>query len=156
MSMKPMVPLTEAERKDKNFQAGVSDLKKLRNCGFDVRFANAAQSAMGLNFIWRDRDEDDLYKSGFAKALEKWEKDLNDEEEERRTAMIGKVPSIKKKKLSLFDHLQDAWKGEGNSKRITFAQWVIEMANNSRGTLQDAAKRYLKSKKVKKKKKRRK
>ena len=35
--------------------------------------------------------------------------------------------------------LRDAWEGEGNSARITFADWVMEMADNPRGTLKAAA-----------------
>lgn len=47
-------------------------------------------------------------------------------------------------KISLHAELLDAWEGEGNSSRISFRDWLRDMANNPRGTLQDAAKRYRK------------
>lgn len=39
--------------------------------------------------------------------------------------------------------LTDAWKGEGNSSRVTFDEWLANMADNDRGTLQKAAQRLL-------------
>ena len=46
---------------------------------------------------------------------------------------------------TLRTELRDAWIGEGNSKRITFRNWVQNMADNPRGTLQKAAREYLRS-----------
>lgn len=45
------------------------------------------------------------------------------------------------KKIDLETELRDAWEGEGNSDRITFDEWLDAMADNDRGTLQDAAKK---------------
>jgi hypothetical protein len=39
--------------------------------------------------------------------------------------------------------LWDAYEGEGNAERVTFLQWIRDMAANDKGTLQEAAKRYL-------------
>lgn len=46
-------------------------------------------------------------------------------------------------KISVEAELRDAWEGQGNSRRITFLQWVREMADNPRGTLQDSARMFL-------------
>jgi hypothetical protein len=45
--------------------------------------------------------------------------------------------------LSLNAELRDAWTGEGNSARVTFHEWLEAMADNNRGTLQDAAREYI-------------
>jgi hypothetical protein len=39
--------------------------------------------------------------------------------------------------------LVDAWQGEGNSSRVSFEKWVRDMADNPRGTLQEAAQKWL-------------
>ena len=45
---------------------------------------------------------------------------------------------------SLRFELRDAWIGEGNAKQVTFRRWLQNMAENPRGTLQEAAQEYLK------------
>lgn len=40
--------------------------------------------------------------------------------------------------------LEEAWIGEGNSLRVPFMDWLEAMADNSRGTMQEAAKALLK------------
>lgn len=59
-----------------------------------------------------------------------------------------------KVKISLEDQLRDAWEGEGNRKRVTFLRWVRNMAANDRGTLQQAAKKFLLRRKRRKAKQR--
>lgn len=45
--------------------------------------------------------------------------------------------------MSIYDELCDAWEGEGNCERVSFGEWMREMAENPRGTLQNAADDYL-------------
>ena len=48
-------------------------------------------------------------------------------------------------KPDLYTELHDAWEGEGNTARVSFGDWLWSMAENERGTLQQAAKAYLDS-----------
>ena len=42
---------------------------------------------------------------------------------------------------TLYDEMYDAYLGEGNHERITFGDWLDDMAENPQGTLQDAARK---------------
>lgn len=58
---------------------------------------------------------------------------------------IGEVGTFSAHKLPdiLRSELMDAWQGEGNSSRVSFADWLFAMAQNEQGTLRDAARDYL-------------
>jgi hypothetical protein len=58
------------------------------------------------------------------------------------------MPTNRERFDKLEAELTDAWEGQGDRKRITFHRWVKEMADNDRGTLQDAAKEYLRLRKL--------
>ena len=49
--------------------------------------------------------------------------------------------------IPLETELRDAWKGQGNSRKITFLRWCREMADSPTGILQEAAKNFLASRK---------
>lgn len=63
------------------------------------------------------------------------------EADQIRELLVRLIVGRKDGSRLLRQELVDAWEGEGH--KITFIDWVTNMADNPRGTLQQAARQYL-------------